>query len=300
MNLRLRRELHTDGYTDAEIRRALRAGRLCAVRRGAYLAGPAPGDPVARHLAEVRAAAVALCPDAVVSHVSAALVHGLPVWAVPLDRVCVTRPRRRSGARIGARVHVRCAPLDTADVVERDGIAVTSPTRTLLDVARTVPFEQAVVIVDAALRVGLVDHGALAAELERRRRWPGGPAAGRAFAFADGRSDNPGESRSRVAIAAAGLPPPQLQWEVRTNGGVLLGIADFGWKRHRTVGEFDGRRKYGRDLRPGQEPGDAVFAEKLREDALRAEGLAVVRWTWTDLDHFAPVAERIRARLAGR
>jgi hypothetical protein len=299
MNLRLRRDLHAEGYTDAEIRRALRAGRLRAVRRGAYLPEP-PGDPVARHLAAVRAAAAVLSADAVVSHVSAALVHGLPVWAVPLDRVCVTRPRRRSGARIGDRVHVRCAPLDTGDVVVRDGISVTSPARTLSDVARTVPFEQAVVIVDAALHHGLVDHGVLAAGLERCRRWPGGPAAARVFAFADGRSDNPGESRSRVAIAAAGLPPPQPQWEVRTAGGVLLGIADFGWKHGRTVGEFDGRRKYGRDLRPGQEPGDAVFVEKRREDAFRAEGLAVVRWTWADLDSFAPVADRIRARLAGR
>jgi hypothetical protein len=52
--------------------------------------------------------------------------------------------------------------------------------------------------------------------------------------------------------------------------------------------------KYGRLLRPGETPGDAVFAEKLREDAFRDEGLRVVRWTWADLDNFAPVAERLR------
>jgi hypothetical protein len=50
------------------------------------------------------------------------------------------------------------------------------------------------------------------------------------------------------------------------------------------VGEFDGRVKYGRLLRPGQDPGDAVFEEKRREDALRAEDWAVVRWTWADVE----------------
>jgi hypothetical protein len=37
-----------------------------------------------------------------------------------------------------------------------------------------------------------------------------------------------------------------------------------------------------------------VFAEKVREDALRAEGLQVVRWIWADLADFAPVADRLR------
>ena len=65
----------------------------------------------------------------------------------------------------------------------------------------------------------------------------------------------------------------------------------------RTVGEFDGRVGYGRLLRPGQDPGDAVFREKLREDALHDEGLHVVRWTWQELDSFASVAERLRRRF---
>jgi hypothetical protein len=46
------------------------------------------------------------------------------------------------------------------------------------------------------------------------------------------------------------------------------------------VAEFDGRMKYGRLLRPGQEAGDAVFDEKRREDAIPDESWGVVRWTW--------------------
>jgi len=54
--------------------------------------------------------------------------------------------------------------------------------------------------------------------------------------------------------------------------------------QHRTIGEFDGRVGYGRLVRPGQSPADAVYEEKLREDAIRDTGRQVVRWTWPELD----------------
>jgi len=78
-------------------------------------------------------------------------------------------------------------------------------------------------------------------------------------------------------------------------GGVRC---DFGWEEHRTVAEFDGRIKYGRCLRPGQDPGDAVFEEKVREDALRDGGLQVVRWIWAELDSFDAPAVRLRRAFA--
>ena len=106
--------------------------------------------------------------------------------------------------------------------------------------------------------------------------------------FADGRSESVGETRSRVALWRAGLPTPLLQWEIGADR------VDFGWLMRRTVGEFDGKVKYGRLLRPGQSPGDVVFEEKVREDRLRATGLTVVRWIWRELDDFASVAKRIQ------
>jgi hypothetical protein len=68
---------------------------------------------------------------------------------------------------------------------------------------------------------------------------------------------------------------------------------DFGWPELRTVGEFDGLSKYGRLLRPGQDPAEVVVAEKLREDEIRDLDLRVVRWIWAELDQFAPVTERL-------
>lgn len=73
---------------------------------------------------------------------------------------------------------------------------------------------------------------------------------------------------------------------------------DFGWPEHGVAGEFDGQVKYGRLLRPGQSPGDAVFAEKVREDRLRGEGLTVVRWTWDELTPFDAVESRLRRALS--
>lgn len=65
------------------------------------------------------------------------------------------------------------------------------------------------------------------------------------------------------------------------------------WEEHQTLGEFDGRVKYGRLLRPGQRPEDVLWAEKLREDALRDLGWQVVRWTWADLDREGLIADRL-------
>jgi hypothetical protein len=287
-------QLRSTGYAADEVRRMLRSGSLTAVRRGVYTRGAQPDDAVLRHALLVRAAVAGLDGSAVVSHVSAAVVHGLPVWGQALDVVQVTRDRRRSGARRGTRVHVHSAPLDGEEVVVLDGVVCTSVARTVVDVARAAPFEQAVVCADAALRAGL-ERADLYAALRRARGWPGVPAARRAAAFADGGSESVGESRSRVAISVAGLPAPALQWPVRC--GRTTAYTDFGWAEQRTVGEFDGKVKYGRLLKPGQDIGEVVYAEKLREDAIRAEDWHVVRWTWADLRDFDTVAVRLRKRL---
>jgi hypothetical protein len=109
----------------------------------------------------------------------------------------------------------------------------------------------------------------------------------------DGRAESVGESFSRVVIQELGLPEADLQVEVHDPSGLLVGRCDFGWRRFRTLGEFDGKIKYGRLLRDGQEAGEVVFDEKVREDELRGLGHEVVRWV--DADLRAP--ERLRGRI---
>ena len=285
-------DLRAAGYDRDELRRMVRSGALVPIRRGAYVTIE-PDDADAQYLLAVRAAVLALAEGAVVSHVSAAALHGLPVWGLRRTRVHVTYPSG-AGGRCGTHVHVHTAPLTEDETVMLDGLIVTNRARTVADIARTAGFAPAVVTADAALHAGL-DRAVLDTALVRARGWPGVPAARRVVGFADGRSESVGESRSRVAIAAAGLPAPELQWPVRHSHGTAR--TDFAWPALRTVGEFDGRVKYGRLLRPGQQPGDVVHAEKLREDAIRAQGWEVVRWTWADLGAFGPTAGRIRERF---
>jgi hypothetical protein len=211
---------------------------------------------------------------------------------MPLSRVHVTRAKRSGALRTG-RLHAHTAPLDADEIVLVGEVAVTSVQRTLVDLARTLAFEEAVAVLDAALHKHLVTRAELATALERTARWKGAPKARRAVDFADPRPMSVGESRSRVAMARMGVATPVLQWKVVGPGGIVLGTADFGWPDHGYAGEFDGFVKYGRLLRPGQVPADVVFAEKRREDGMRTVLRGFARWVWDEIDAFEAVARRL-------
>jgi hypothetical protein len=84
-------------------------------------------------------------------------------------------------------------------------------------------------------------------------------------------------------MSVNGFEPPALQHEVRDADG-LVGYTDYYWRGVRVAGEFDGVDKYVKpEYLQGRSPSQAVVAEKYREDRIRATGLAVVRWVWSDL-----------------
>jgi hypothetical protein len=288
----LGRGMHRD-----EITRLCRRGDLDRVRRGAY----APPSDVersveARHLQLIAATVPQLGAGAIVSHTSAAVLHGLPVWAAAIERVHITRTRSGGGKR-RTLVQVHGAPVRADELATVHGVTVTSVARTVADLGRTLPFEQAVAAGDRAVALKL-SPDELDNVLRRMTPWPGIRRARRMAAFLDGRSESVGESVSRVRCHEAFLPPPDLQYEVIDSHGTVVGRADFGWRLQRTLGEFDGKAKYGRLLRPGQTIEEVVYAEKLREDALRDHGWQVVRWTWPDLYHWEVIAERLRRAFA--
>ncbi|SDT43231.1 Transcriptional regulator, AbiEi antitoxin, Type IV TA system [Friedmanniella luteola] len=287
----LTRDLLAAGYSPAEVARLVRSGELVRLRRGAYrTAADLEPDAETRHRQLLLATVPLLAPDSVLSHRSAAVVLGLPVVGA-LGRVEITRSSVTSGKVRGA-VHLRAAPLPDDEVTSVDGWQVTTPARTVVDLARTLPLGPAVAAGDAALRAGTsVEEveSVLASSAGR----PGLAAARRACRSLDGRSESAGESLSRVVLHRLGLPPSGLQHEVRSADGALVGRCDFVWEEQRTLGEFDGRVKYGRLLRPGQRAEDVLWAEKLREDALRDLGWQIVRWTWADLDREIVLADRL-------
>lgn len=291
--LLFRSDLLASGTTADEIRHALRAGRLRLVTRGVYVDGAAESNPVAMHRLRARATAGS---STVISHVSAAVMHGFDLWDVDLSRVHVGR-EQASGGRRTERLHLHTTSFGPGEIETVAGVQVTSVARTVVDLARTLPAEQAVVAGDSAVRRYPGAVASFPAVLASARNRNGVATARRITQFLDGRSESAGESLSRLRMSAVGLPAPALQVELRTAAGAFVARPDFYWEDVGVVGEFDGRGKYG-----SGEPdatAEIVHKEKLREDAMRALGLEVVRWTWRDLFSFEAVRDRLTA-AAGR
>ena len=300
-SISLSHELIAEGYTYRDVARLARNGGLQRVRRGAYATGPTfPGEVRDVHRALIEATLRQSSPEAVVSHLSAGVLHGLPVWADSLSRVHLTRGRGHGGRR-STYIHLHSTPIEAEEVVTIDGLAATSLSRTVVDLARSLPALRAIPIGDAALALGLPPADVERA-LQQARGSTGVGAARFSLARCDGRSESVGESTSRVILSQQpGVPAPELQFEVFGADGQLVARSDFCWEAYRTLGEFDGKVKYGKLLKPGQTPTDVVVAEKLREDALRDLGWQVVRWTWDDLAQPRLLVERLqRAFVRGQ
>lgn len=287
------------GLNVDDVKRRLARGEWQVVRRGVYARSPeiASLTPDQLHRLRIEAALSRLDDRSVVSHLSAACLHGLDLLRPPGRVVQVTRPGARSGHR-RPQLQTYCATLDPDEITTVDGFPVTSLARTIVDLARACGFEQAVVATDHALRTGRVERSALTAAADRAGRRRGIRTAHQVIAFADAGAESVGESRSRVLMIREGVPRPELQFRVRGPTGAVVARTDFRWRGFNTVGEFDGAQKYGRSLRPGQSAGDALFQEKVREDRIRELGFHVVRWTWGELEDPGALAGKIRRALA--
>lgn len=272
------------GADPRALQRQQARGVLVRLRPGVYIDAATWGasDPRARFALRTHAL-VAMRPDAVLSHRSAAVAHGLPLVGRMPDRPEVLELRdersRSSGAVVRRTSRWPAEP-------EQVGIALCTPLeRTLVDLAATLPFRFALAPLDAALRRGLPRSGLLA-QLERAR-----PHAHRralvAITWADAKAANAGESTSRATLLELGFPEPVLQMPA---AGTPY-ETDFGWPRWRRRGEFDGLLKYREaEFRKGRTPAEVVIDEKLREDAIRAAtGDAFVRWIWDEVLRVEPL-----------
>ena len=211
--IRFTTDLMAEGWTSAEIARLARQGELKRIRRGAYEPPPeAELDHRESHRRLIAATIRQTPMEAVLSHMSAAVLHGLPIWPSHLARVHLTRDQR-GGGKIRRYTHLHVAPLLEVDVCTIDGFRVTTEARTVFDLLRCLPMEKGVPVGDAALRAGLsLDQ--LAEVAGRCIGWRGMTQARRSLAFLDRRSESVGESSSRVVIHRLGLPAPTPQFEV--------------------------------------------------------------------------------------
>jgi hypothetical protein len=236
----------------------------------------------------VRALAVTrlLLPGAVASGRTAAALWGVDT-RTPDDDVEVTVPPAcRGGAVPGVRVSRRALPAD--DVRGTLGVLVTTPLRTALDLTRTLPPVDAVVLLDALVRSGLVRladvRNAAAAATGRGCR-----RAREAAARADGLAESPQETRLRLILLASALPPPVAQHTVRDADGRFVARVDFAWPEHRLAVEYEGAWH--------GEPQNVV-RDRVRLNRLMAAGWRVVFVTAPDVRRPAQLLTRIAAALA--
>jgi hypothetical protein len=280
--IRLARAADTTDSDPRALRRSAERGQLVRPHRGAFVdaARWAALSPQDQYRTRIIAAAMSSRTRPVVSHVSAAVLHGAPlVGGVPGLVHVVSTLAAGTRSEHGFRKHATGVP---GGVIDIDGIAVTALVRTLADVAVTEPFLTAVAILDWAFARHPITAEDVLVDLDRRGVVRGRRRAAFALAFADPRSGSPGESLSRVRFRELGCPTPDLQHPFSDALG-LIGIVDFWWPALRTVGEFDGVAKYIRDeYTGGRSVAEIVLAEKSRENRLRALGLTVVRWDWDD------------------
>jgi hypothetical protein len=275
------------GKSAPQLRTMVRQGVWIQVRRGVYaradlaaeLATHSGGDHLLR-----TAAALATIGPAVASHQSAAIIHGMDLLGKPRVVTLTRAPGANRSAQPGTRLHSAHLPAEHVAVVH--GMRVTTPARTVIDLARSLEFRAGVVTADSALRKKLVTKRELETLLVGSPRRAGNDRAALVIAFADGRAESVLESIARVVFRDCGLPPPELQ--VWVGGAEVVGRVDFLWRRFRTVVEVDGLMKYG-------DPARAVL-QLERDRRLRDAGYEVVHLTWQDITENPPyVATAIRS-----
>ncbi|WP_189348781.1 hypothetical protein [Zhihengliuella salsuginis] len=307
------RDEASDRAYNMQLRQRFQRGELLRLRPGFYCSAGSwkAAWPEDRYRLFARAVGEET-PGRMVIAESAALLWGYPVVRPPAAVVVQAESASRSGttparsivppgapARMrGFAVRRRAVPVLPAVQLPDSGVSVPSRLGTVVQCAQYLDFPDAVVVMDAARRPGSTLHledtdlrraiDAIASARNRRR-------ARRVFEFSTPESESPGESLGRVLIYQLGFAPPVLQYKIREDGRVFA-RSDYYWEAVRTVGEFDGRVKYGRAAaKAGMSEGDIVAAEKKREDRIRRTGRPVVRWVWEDLMR----PERLRRILTG-
>lgn len=293
----------------SQVYRAARAGQLVRlapdvlIERTHLEARP----PEARHLLHIAVVWHRAQADEVLSHRSAAVAWGLPIYGGLPDRpeVTVASGVRRGSSRTFIR-HRSDRPLLPELVHEQP---VTGLARTVADVATTRPFEEGVVVADAALRLVAGPSAAggdvhavarlrrdVLSEIDAMRTNRGVARARRVVEFADPGAQLPGESISRCTMLRLGCPLPRLQHRIESVSGRTYYL-DFYWPGQRIGAEFDGMAKYidERFVR-GRSPWDVLRAEKGREDELRLELAGYGRWGFDvarRADMLGPLLRRI-------
>lgn len=225
------------GGRRSDAQRRVEGGRWTRVDQGVFAIAGAPLDWTTRQLAAVLAAG----PGAAVSHLAAARLHRLPAF----DRAGleVTIPRGRRYRRPGVRTH-ESTDLDRCNVVVRDGVPVTDPNRTLLDLGRYLGVPRLTRAVEAARRMELVTWRSLISTLARHaRKGRHGTRRLRAVILANAHREEITDTDMELLVLGlirdAGLPEPVIRHHVY-DGDRFVAEVDLAYPPLKIAIECDG------------------------------------------------------------
>ena len=288
-------QLHEKGLSSRAIRLLLQQGRLVRLRYGCYIRAELWEKQSAATrsrqliLAHAHGTLTTSSGDFVYSHTTAARLHGLFLWNVD-DLIHLLLTVRPSSERLGKDVRGHTRPYTEAEVVNIGHLRVTSLERTVVDCAMMLSYQQALVLMDHALRLG-ADRTLMEAMADGLTGRRGIRNLRTALANADPRSESAGETLTRELLARLNLPRPEPQVEVNSRAGRYR--LDFAWKDKKVALEFDGKVKYF-EYKPTAE---VLFQERQRENALTEDGWTFVRVKWKDLFHEQEFKARILTAL---
>lgn len=271
-----RTQLLQAGVAGHRIDYRVQRGRLTPLYRGVYQVGPVAG----RYAGEM-AAVLACGPAAALSHRSAAVLWAMLADAgrgSPVD-VSIRRGCRAPGPCV--RVH-RMTTLNDDETTMKSGIPVTTPARTLIDLAGVASPKQLERALANAKRGGLLEQARLEELLGRHAHRPGAPLLRELLqpAFSPAFTRSEAEARFLGLVRKARVPPPQV------NASVEGMEVDFFWRGAGLVVEVDG---YDYHSSP-----EAFERDRDRDMRLTAAGLRVMRVTWK---HLTVEREELLVRL---
>ena len=275
-------QLRDVGLGTGAIHLRVRNGRLHRLHRGVFAVGHARISREGRWMAAV----LALGDGAVLSHVSAAALWGIRHSSSAYVHVTVPTGAGRERRR-GVVVH-RSVTLGRSDVTEHDGVAVTSVSRTLLDLAGMLTPARLERAIERSLALRLFDLRAVGAVLAANPRRPGATTLAEIVARIH---DEP--SLTRRELEALMLDLCDAHAIERPEVNVLVdGLeVDFLWRAQRVIVETDGREQHQTPI--------AFHKDRERDERLTVAGYRVVRFTYRRLvNHPAAVAATLRALLS--
>jgi hypothetical protein len=214
------------------------------VLRGVYVRSDVPDTVESR----VAAARLVTSEHSVICDRTAAWIHGIEVFAwhetevlPPIESYTLRHhpSPRRAGVAGGSRDLLEC------DVMVVNGVRVTTPIRTALDLACKLPARDGLAALDAFMRAFGITREDLRRLLIRYFRRRGVRQARPLVAMADPRSESPAESWTRYEIVSHGLPAPVPQHWIEIDGVPTFRL-DLSYPRHRIVVEYDGQEFHSR------------------------------------------------------